>query len=57
MNVFTVYGATEYFRMPSLQIELRGLVTLSYYTFERIDKVRKLNAEIIAGRCLQHVRR
>lgn len=55
MNVQTIYGQTEIVTVCG--VETRGLVWLSYYTFERLDQRRKLNAEIIAGRTLEHTRR
>jgi len=55
MNVSTVYGATHVIWMPSIQLELRGAVWLSWNTKEKVRN--RLEAETIAGRLLQHVRR
>ena len=55
MNVSTVYGATEVIWMPSIQLELRGAVFLSWNTKEKVRN--RLEAEIIAGRVLANCRR
>lgn len=55
MNVRTCYGAYEIVMVGSTPTV--GLVWLSYYTFEKLDQKRKLDAEIIAGRLLAWCRR